>query len=1189
MAHNRMPRRRSPGILCAIAAMVIGVASPVPSASAAPGDARPSLPSVSELQEKAANTKGFTGKWFVQMRGEPTIKGGAASAIAKQQSDFQNSVSSKVQVTGSYSRIWNGVTVKAADDGLAEIHRNKAVVGIFPVLEVERPEVKVDRSAKPDMFTARSISGVGYAQQELGLSGKGVKIGVIDTGVDIDHRAFGGNGVSDPNHVFPTKKVVAGWDFVGDAFNGSFTSDKYNPNPTPDAVPDDCASAGHGTHVAGIAAGNDPSTGFKGAAPDALLGAYRVFGCEGSTSTDIMLAAMERAAKDGMDVVNMSIGASFMTWPNYPTAVGASAMADAGIVVTCSEGNNGASGVFSGSAPGVSDKAIATGSVDNTGVRSRGFRLADGTDVAYSPVGSTPNAPTSGSIELAAYPEGRKTGAVDLDGKPFAGKAVLVSRGSSTFYEKVKAAQEDGASAVLIYNNVEGTISGEASGKPPVTIPAVSISKADGEKLEAAVAKGATSITWLDGEPIVSHDPNGGAISAFSSYGPSATLSLKPDVLAPGGNIYSAYPLDSPAANQGYATASGTSMAAPHVAGSAALLLQSNRSLAPADVRTVLQNSAKPLALHNPEEYGVPASAKAREPVHRQGAGLIDVSRAVSQASSYAKAGSGELASTTTPSKISLGDTDSKKPVALKITNRSSQDVTYKLSSETDAVGTWGPNQFPQAVAGLDTKVSFSSSEVTVPANSTRTVDVTVTPPSTYTDYRSGKGVRKKLPHATMYGGHVVMTGSNHQVQRIPFSGLNADYESLPFIRSAWTYGDVYSADLLAANNIPPSKRFYIEPSLGVLATCPNGRVVGTECADKSATYAQVLSADHAYTMTGTDFPRLLLHFENPASHLDIRVYRAKDDGSKGEPAGPDNYVHTSDAVGVDTSFNQFAWDGTVKKTADAKEPTPVADGRYVLEATITKGVGKAQDGENTEVFTSKPFVVRRTATPQPGPSTAVFYSGWTAASRIGETSGLPDGKPLAGDLDGQGKQTLIFHKGNTFTYTTAEGPKSFVFGRDGDVPLVGDWDGDGKDTVAVKRGNEILVKNSLSGGDPDAVFRYGQAADTPFAGDWDGDGKDTVAVKRGNEFLVKNSLSGGPADLAFKYGRADDTAIAGDWNGDGKDTVGVRRGNVYHLTDALKGGVSTDVRTFGQASDVVAFGDWDGNKSDTPAVVTTK
>jgi len=192
MAHNRMPRRRSPGILCAIAAMVIGVASPVPSASAAPGDARPSLPSVSELQEKAANTKGFTGKWFVQMRGEPTIKGGAASAIAKQQSDFQNSVSSKVQVTGSYSRIWNGVTVKAADDGLAEIHRNKAVVGIFPVVEVERPEVKVDRSAKPDMFTARSISGVGYAQQELGLSGKGVKIGVIDTGVAID-APQGGN------------------------------------------------------------------------------------------------------------------------------------------------------------------------------------------------------------------------------------------------------------------------------------------------------------------------------------------------------------------------------------------------------------------------------------------------------------------------------------------------------------------------------------------------------------------------------------------------------------------------------------------------------------------------------------------------------------------------------------------------------------------------------------------------------------------------------------------------------------------------------------------------------------------------------------------------------------------------------------------------------------------------------------
>jgi len=409
--------------------MVIGVASPVPSASAAPGDARPSLPSVSELQEKAANTKGFTGKWFVQMRGEPTIKGGAASDIAKQQSDFQNSVSSKVQVTGSYSRIWNGVTVKAADDGLAEIHRNKAVVGIFPVVEVERPEVKVDRSAKPDMFTARSISGVGYAQQELGLSGKGVKIGVIDTGVDIDHRAFGGNGVSDPNHVFPTKKVVAGWDFVGDAFNGSFTSDKYNPNPTPDAVPDDCASAGHGTHVAGIAAGNDPSTGFKGAAPDALLGAYRVFGCEGSTSTDIMLAAMERAAKDGMDVVNMSIGVPYMTWPTYPTARGADSLSEAGVVVTASQGNAGNSGLFSASAPAVAEKAIAVGSVDNAGVLLGSFNLADGTSVGYLPVKGASDAPTEGSYELVSYPDGQKAGAVDLPGTPFTGKAVLVAHG----------------------------------------------------------------------------------------------------------------------------------------------------------------------------------------------------------------------------------------------------------------------------------------------------------------------------------------------------------------------------------------------------------------------------------------------------------------------------------------------------------------------------------------------------------------------------------------------------------------------------------------------------------------------------------------------------------------------------------------------------------------------------------------
>ena len=963
MAHNRMPRRRSPGILCAIAAMVIGVASPVPSASAAPGDARPSLPSVSELQEKAANTKGFTGKWFVQMRGEPTIKGGAASAIAKQQSDFQNSVSSKVQVTGSYSRIWNGVTVKAADDGLAEIHRNKAVVGIFPVVEVERPEVKVDRSAKPDMFTARSISGVGYAQQELGLSGKGVKIGVIDTGVDIDHRAFGGNGVSDPNHVFPTKKVVAGWDFVGDAFNGSFTSDKYNPNPTPDAVPDDCASAGHGTHVAGIAAGNDPSTGFKGAAPDALLGAYRVFGCEGSTSTDIMLAAMERAAKDGMDVVNMSIGVPYMTWPTYPTARGADSLSEAGVVVTASQGNAGNSGLFSASAPAVAEKAIAVGSVDNAGVLLGSFNLADGTSVGYLPVKGASDAPTEGSYELVSYPDGQKAGAVDLPGTPFTGKAVLVAHGGPSVYAKGQAARKDGAAAVIIANDGPGLLN--ASAQPRLDVPAVGIGQEEGRRLEAAIAKGKANATSTKRQP-ASYAPDSGRASTFSSYGPSATLSLKPDLLAPGGNIRSTYPLE----KRGYATESGTSMAAPHAAGAAALLLQANPSLGPADVRAVLQNTAKPVLLADPVRRGFPSQARVAEPVQRQGGGLIDIPAAVAQATSHSSLGSKASPSTVTPSKISLGDTDSTKPTRLTIANRSGAEVTHTLSADFSPAGTWGPNTSPQIVAGLNTGVTFSRRKVRVPPHSTRTVEVTVTPPTEHTAYVQGKASRTRLKGTAVYGGFVVLKGSDGRTRRVPFLGLSGDYEALDAIKPTWTYGQVFNASSLSFLGIDPKRKLTMEPSLGAVSECPNGRLRGVDCADPKAKYEAVTEEDHVYSMTGHDFPRVLMHIEHPVSRLDLRVYRARADGAKGEPAGADNYAYRSTGEGADGSLSQFSWNGKVRSSSTAK-PTPVADGRYVLEATVTKGVGKAQNGRNVETFTSKPFLVRsaggKSASTRPG------------------------------------------------------------------------------------------------------------------------------------------------------------------------------------------------------------------------------
>ncbi|EEZ77857.1 PA domain protein [Actinomyces sp. oral taxon 848 str. F0332] len=948
------------------------------------------------LKGKAHASPGFAGKWFVQFAEKPALKGGATKTIAAQQRVFRNAAPKDVKVTDSYSKVWNGVAVKAEDKDLDKILKAKNVKAVFPVLASKPPKEPAQKEdGKPNLNVSGELTGVTEARNKLGLTGKGVKIGIIDTGIDIDHPAFGGSGVPG-SATFPTSKVVAGYDFVGDEYNGSSSSEKYNPVPKPDPLPKDCM--GHGTSVASIAAGNDAAKKFKGVAPDAKLGAYKIAGCEGGFDSDVLLAAMERATKDGMDVVNMSLGLPFASWPNYPVATAADAMADSGIVLTSAAGNEGESGVFSTNTPSVARKAISVGSVDSGEISSNTFRGPDGKLVPYDTVAGSPWPPTAGKVELATYPDGKKTGGVDLPGTPFKGKAVLVSLGGNAAADqKFAAAEKDGAAAVVFYDESDSIapVFKIAEGKPGPKLPVIQIKYAEAKKLETTIAAGPASIEWTDEEFAIRRE-DGGLVAFSSSFGLAADLTVKPDVLAPGESVYAAIPTKKQGDNA-YRFRYGTSMASPHAAGAAALLLQSNTALNPGDVRTVLQNTAKPLDLRNPEALKLDASTKGKEPVHLQGAGLINVPAAVAQAHSHAKVTSDAVPSTVTPSKVSLGDTDSNDPTELTIANRSNKEVTYTLSSDVSPVGTAGPNQFPSYFAGLNTKVSFSAKTVTVPANSTRTVKATVTPPSTYTD----KGTAKKLPWPTIYGGYLVLKGSNNTVQHIPFAGLNADYESLGFLYSKWTYGDAVPEDTREETGHEPTDSLNIQPSLGVVSSCPNGRVVKIECGDSQADYAPVEENDHVYSMKGYDVPRVIMHVENPVSKLEVAAYHANADGSKGKPIAKDNIVFSLNGYGFKPGITDIGWDGTV---ASGNGKAPVPDGRYVLEVTATKGTGHAQNGKNTDVFTSRPFVVRSnpgatpssTASPTPSPTASPGQTASPAANPTAKptSSAKPTGQP---------------------------------------------------------------------------------------------------------------------------------------------------------------------------------------------------
>ncbi|HHT13382.1 MAG TPA: S8 family serine peptidase, partial [Propionibacterium sp.] len=249
------------------------------------------------------------------------------------------------------------MAVTASADDASKLATLSGVTGVYAVAQVSQPAEKLN--IKPMIDEARKMTGADVANEELDFTGAGVKVGIIDSGIDYNHPDLGGSGVNDEKADFPNERVVAGHDYVGDAYDASSDDPAIN-TPMPDAWPDDCG--GHGTHVAGIVGADGTVTGV---APDVEFGAYRIFGCNGSSDSEVIMAAMEDAYADGMDIINMSLGAPLQTWPSYPTAQLADRLVDAGMVVVVSQGNEGATGTFTGGAPGVAHNVITVGSVDN--------------------------------------------------------------------------------------------------------------------------------------------------------------------------------------------------------------------------------------------------------------------------------------------------------------------------------------------------------------------------------------------------------------------------------------------------------------------------------------------------------------------------------------------------------------------------------------------------------------------------------------------------------------------------------------------------------------------------------------------------------------------------------------------------------------------------------------------------------
>ena len=861
--------------------------------------------------------------WFVELASPPAVRGTSKAKLKAERDSFKaNAAAEGVKYTErySYDSLWNGLSVSVAPSKVAALGSIPGVKAVYPVHTVSLPDFKSEGSggADIDLKNAVGLTGADIAHNELGLTGAGVTIAIMDSGVDYTLPELGGC-------FGPSCKVRGGLDLVGDDYNVT-AGPAFDATPHPDADPAPCdpnfadrqevlgagtSDAGHGTHVAGIAAADGHGAGqVVGVAPGANVLAYRVFGCNGSTDTDVMIHAMELALADHADVLNMSIGSAFGNWPESPEAVASDNLVDAGMVVVASIGNSGANGgqLWSAGAPGVAHRVIGVASFDNRKATLPSFTVG-GTSYGYNRAsGSLATVPQSGNGEIVftGTPTTTNDGCNAFAPSSLAGKIAFVRRGTCGFYNKALNAQHAGAVAVVLYNNAAGalnpTVAPVPTGAEPVMIPVAAITATDAAAIFAGRAAN-HALTWTN-QTIETPLATAGTISDFSSFGTDAELQLKPDIGGPGGQIYSTWPHQQ---FGGHNSISGTSMAAPHIAGLAALVLQAkNKNITPARVQTLLMNTALPKGLNVAPTAGL-------EPTWRQGAGLAQIVPAV------------QTAAWVSPSKFSLGEGNGGSQ-QLTITNGGSTPLTYDLS-QVSTIGT-GPSTTSGAVypfnfsylAGVSNTATFSSPSVTVAPGSI--VDVTV-------DIAAGAWRDRSL-----YGGFVVLTPrGGGDTLRVPYVGFKGDYQSLPVLTSA-------SCGLPAVFKV----------NAAASDTCLGGGI------------QRLGAAGASFTLQGSDIPILLYHLNHQVRRLNIQVYKA--DGSPVHPVF--NYASQLDYLprnSAAATFFEFDWDGTRSQdngggNGDHRKVVP--NGTYVLKLSVLKALGNASNPADWETFTTPPITLAR-------------------------------------------------------------------------------------------------------------------------------------------------------------------------------------------------------------------------------------
>ena len=673
----------------------------------------------------------------------------------------------------------------------------EAVEGIESVYV--SPTFSVPESGRESLsaLTSNSSNMIGSdILNQLGYTGKGMRIAILDTGILVDHPSFAAlpdEALEDPMTRDSVNKIWSELNAgkMATSLNLSYYNSKlpfiFNYVSGDFNVSNTYAGSDHGTHVAGIAAANrTEESEVVGVAPDAQIVVMQVFQQGGGAAWATIMAAMEDCILLQVDSVNLSLGmAAGFYDPDDQMLQTLSLFLDTDIQVLIASGNDTNNAYMNNwgydmsllenpdiglaGTPSTYSAALAVASVDNDGYQMFYFTV-DGVDFGFNDTATASetvflNAFRNKEVEYMMVPG---VGAEeDYAGVDVTGKIAVISRGTTSFPEKQALAQEKGAIGVIIYNNDRGLFAMQINDGNGA-IPAVSVSREAGAALQAAVGEngvGTLKVCNADQKVFKVNQ----TVSSFSSWGVTPDLKLKPEISGVGGSIYSA--VDPAISGSYYGYMSGTSMATPQIAGAMAVLIQyldeNYPEITGAQQRVLaanlLMSTANPLFATDTLEYSPRA----------QGAGLADLLKATTSPAYL----SNPAASEGRP-KVEFGDDPEKTGVytfSFTITNISNETVSYTFDSSVLTEAIYADYFIANAPYGLEAKVQMPEL-VEVPAGETVTVEAKLELTA------NDKAYLEKFPNGIYVEGYIYAnsTAEDGVDLAMPMVGFYGDWSDAP-------------------------------------------------------------------------------------------------------------------------------------------------------------------------------------------------------------------------------------------------------------------------------------------------------------------------------------------------------------------------------------------------------------------------